>query len=62
MKRENKVGKKLSLKKIQITKLSFIRGGGGGGVGLDDNATGVDTTTSKNCDNGPVKATVSVEP
>ncbi|WP_404985156.1 hypothetical protein ACI513_18045 [Chryseobacterium sp. M5] len=60
MKRENKVGKKLSLKKIQITKLSFIRGGGG--VGLDDNATGVDTTTSKNCDNGPVKATVSVEP
>lgn len=60
MKKENKVGEKLSLKKIQITKLNFIRGGGG--VGLDDNATGVDTTTSKNCDNGPVKATVSVEP
>lgn len=60
MKKENKVGKKLSLKKIQITKLNFIKGGGGSG--LDDNATGADTTTSKNCDNGPVKVTVSLEP
>ncbi|WP_445432830.1 hypothetical protein [Chryseobacterium indoltheticum] len=60
MKKENKIEKKLSLKKIQMTKLNFVRGGSGSG--LDDNATGVDTTTSKNCDNGPVKATVSVEP
>ena len=58
MKKENKIEKKLSLKKIQMTKLNFVRGGDR----IDDNVTGVDTTTSKNCDNGPVKATISLEP
>lgn len=46
MKKENKIEKKLSLKKIQIAKLNFIRGGDGN----DDNMTGADTTTSINCD------------
>lgn len=43
MKKENKFEKKLSLKKIQMTKLNFIRGGDG-----NDGGTNADTT-SKNC-------------
>ncbi|QQV02410.1 MULTISPECIES: hypothetical protein [Chryseobacterium] len=60
MKKEKKLEKKLSLKKMQITKLSLIRGGDG-----NDNATNGDTTTSKNCDNDgtnrPKNLTVSIQ-
>lgn len=41
MKEENKSEKKLSLKKVQITRLNMIRGGDG------DTMTNGDTTSSK---------------
>jgi len=44
MKQKEQTEKKLSLRKIQITKLSMIRGGD-----ANDNLTNGDTTTSKNC-------------
>jgi len=44
MKQKEQTEKKLSLKKLQITKLSMIRGGD-----ANDNLTNGDTTTSKNC-------------
>lgn len=53
MKKENKIGKKLSLKKLQITKLNLIRGGDG-----NDNGTNGDTT-SQNC---PPKLTKPTKP
>ncbi|WP_294273058.1 hypothetical protein [uncultured Chryseobacterium sp.] len=43
MKKETNIGKKLSLKKLQLTKLNLIRGGDG-----NDGGTNGDTT-SKNC-------------
>ncbi|WP_160315965.1 hypothetical protein [Chryseobacterium sp. Hurlbut01] len=58
MKKQKQTEKKLSLKKLQITKLNMIRGGDGD----IDTMTGGDTTnTSKNC-NSVVKATVSILP
>ncbi|MGE8433205.1 MULTISPECIES: hypothetical protein [Chryseobacterium] len=52
MKKESEQGKKLSLKKIQHTKLNSIKGGGGGEKFLEGNVTNGDTTTSKNCQMG----------
>jgi len=43
MKKQKQIEKKLSLKKIQITKLNLIRGGDGG----DGTMTNGDTTSSK---------------
>lgn len=51
MKKENKIGKKLSLKKIQLTKLNLVRGGDG-----NDNGTNGDTT-SQYCPPKPTKPT-----
>lgn len=54
MKKENKIETKLSLKKLQITKLNLIRGGDG-----NDNGTNGDTTTSQFCPKPtkPIKGT-----
>ncbi len=46
MNRQQEIGKKLSLKKIQITRLNVIRGGDNGDV---DTKTNGDTTTSSKC-------------
>ena len=54
MKKENKIEKKLSLKKIQVTKLNFIRGGDNDGGGSMTNG---DTTTSKYCPPKPQNPT-----
>ncbi|WP_165826565.1 hypothetical protein [Chryseobacterium oncorhynchi] len=52
MKKEAKQEKKLSLKKIQHTRLNSIKGGGSGEKFLDGNVTNGDTTTSKYCQMG----------
>ena len=61
MKKKKKFEKKLSLKKLQITKLNMIRGGDGD----IDTMTGGDKTASKYCNtnntiNGGV--TISLNP
>lgn len=61
MRKQKQIEKKLSLKKIQITKLNMIRGGDGN----DDTMTVKDTTTSKNCPpppDGPIKISASLQP
>ncbi|MBW8522220.1 hypothetical protein K0U91_07025 [Chryseobacterium chendengshani] len=54
MKKETKFEKKLSLKKLQITKLDSIRGGDG----ISDTTNG--DTTSRYCPPKPQKPTVSI--
>ncbi|WP_131667041.1 hypothetical protein [Chryseobacterium taiwanense] len=51
---KKQIEKKLSLKKIQITKLNMIRGG----EGNDDTMTVKDTTTSKNCPPKPADTAI----
>ncbi|KAA0127865.1 hypothetical protein FY557_10690 [Chryseobacterium sp. SN22] len=56
MRKETDIEKKLSLKKLQLTKLNLIRGGDG-----NDGGTNGDTT-SKNCPpTKPVKGTVGLD-
>ncbi|MFP3834898.1 hypothetical protein [Chryseobacterium sp. SIMBA_028] len=52
MKKEPKQEKKLSLKKIQHTRLNSIKGGGRGEQLFEGNVTNGDTTTSKYCQVG----------